>query len=118
VVTVVTLVSTRKLWNNKGFYNFRFFLFIYRSKKNFSKNNLFCNQYLGAKSGLNERRLLDDLLENYNKLERPVINETEAVVLSFGLTLQQIIDVVSFIKLDFLRLSLKKTMYNIILMGY
>ncbi|XP_023333966.1 neuronal acetylcholine receptor subunit alpha-7 isoform X2 [Eurytemora carolleeae] len=47
----------------------------------------------GAKSGLNERRLLDDLLENYNKLERPVINETEAVVLSFGLTLQQIIDV-------------------------
>lgn len=32
---------------------------------------------------------------NYNKLERPVMNEAEAVVLSFGLTLQQIIDVVS-----------------------
>ena len=33
---------------------------------------------------------------NYNKLERPVMNEAEAVVLSFGLTLQQIIDVVSY----------------------
>ena len=35
------------------------------------------------------------LFSNYNKLERPVMNEAEAVVLSFGLTLQQIIDVVS-----------------------
>ena len=54
---------------------------------------------LGAESGIHERRLLTDLLDNsgYNKLERPVINESEAVVLSFGLTLQQIIDVVRFI---------------------
>jgi len=47
----------------------------------------------GAESGMHERRLLNDLLANYNKLERPVINESEAVQLSFGLTLQQIIDV-------------------------
>ena len=39
--------------------------------------------------------LLEDLLAYYNKLERPVANESEAVVLTFGLTLQQIIDVVS-----------------------
>jgi hypothetical protein len=46
---------------------------------------------------LHERRLLTDLLETYNRLERPVQNETEAVILYFGLTLQQIIDVVSII---------------------
>lgn len=47
----------------------------------------------GAESGAHERRLLNDLLEHYNKLERPVMNESDAVVLKFGLTLQQIIDV-------------------------
>ena len=49
----------------------------------------------GTLAGPNERRLLNDLMANYNKLERPVANESEAVVLKFGLTLQQIMDVVS-----------------------
>ena len=49
----------------------------------------------GADSGYHERRLLEDLMGNYNKLERPVYNESDAVNLTFGLTLQQIIDVVS-----------------------
>jgi len=31
----------------------------------------------------------------YNHLERPVVNESEALVVKFGLVLQQIIDVVS-----------------------
>ena len=44
--------------------------------------------------------LLEDLLAYYNKLERPVANESEAVVLTFGLTLQQIIDVVIIIPLS------------------
>jgi hypothetical protein len=57
-----------------------------------SLTNLNC---LGAESGAHERRLLNDLMANYNKLERPVVNESDAVSLSFGLTLQQIIDVVS-----------------------
>ncbi|XP_064461455.1 neuronal acetylcholine receptor subunit alpha-7-like isoform X2 [Ornithodoros turicata] len=43
--------------------------------------------------GPHERRLLFDLLSNYNTLERPVANESEPLLLSFGLTLQQIIDV-------------------------
>ena len=47
-------------------------------------------------SGEAERRLLNTLMEQYNKLERPVYNESEPLVLTFGLTLQQIIDVVSF----------------------
>ena len=45
--------------------------------------------------GPHERRLINDLLANYKTLERPVANESEAVVLKFGLTLQQIMDVVS-----------------------
>ena len=48
----------------------------------------------GVVAGPQERRLINDLMANYNKLERPVANESEAVVLTFGLTLQQIIDVV------------------------
>ena len=48
----------------------------------------------GAQSGSNERRLLNDLLEYYNSLERPVFNDSDAINLTFGLTLQQIIDVV------------------------
>jgi len=46
-----------------------------------------------ALAGSHERRLLNDLMNTYNKLERPVPNETQAIVLKFGLTLQQIMDV-------------------------
>lgn len=45
--------------------------------------------------GPHERRLLNDLLKDYNILERPVFNESNSLSVSFGLTLQQIIDVVS-----------------------
>jgi len=45
--------------------------------------------------GYHEKKLLNDLLDSYNVLERPVGNESEPLVLSFGLTLMQIIDVVS-----------------------
>lgn len=41
-----------------------------------------------------ERRLLRDLLLEYNPLERPVANVTEPIIVSFSMTLQQIIDVV------------------------
>ena len=46
----------------------------------------------GAYSGTQERRLLNDLLELYNSLERPVYNDTDAINLTVGLKLQQIID--------------------------
>ena len=60
-------------------------------------NNLFDRFALlsGVDCGTHERRLLNNLLQYYNSLERPVYNESEAVQLRFGLTLQQIIDVVS-----------------------
>ncbi|KAI8121554.1 Neuronal acetylcholine receptor subunit alpha-7, partial [Lucilia cuprina] len=44
-------------------------------------------------AGFNEKRLLHDLLDTYNTLERPVLNESDPLQLSFGLTLMQIIDV-------------------------
>lgn len=47
-------------------------------------------------AGFHEKALLHDLLDNYNVLERPVINESDPLQLSFGLTLMQIIDVVSY----------------------
>lgn len=46
--------------------------------------------------GPHEKRLLNHLLSTYNTLERPVANESEPLEVKFGLTLQQIIDVVSF----------------------
>jgi len=55
---------------------------------------LFSYLYSGVISGVAERRLLNDLMEYYQKLERPVANESEAIMLKFGLTLQQIMDVV------------------------
>lgn len=54
-----------------------------------------CNWAGLVSGGLHEKRLLNDLLDSYNVLERPVGNESDPLVLSFGLTLMQIIDVVS-----------------------
>lgn len=45
--------------------------------------------------GPHEKRLLNHLLSTYNTLERPVANESDPLEVKFGLTLQQIIDVVS-----------------------
>ena len=41
------------------------------------------------------KRLYDDLLSNYNKLVRPVVNVSEAVTVMLKLKLSQLIDVVS-----------------------
>ncbi|XP_022258665.1 neuronal acetylcholine receptor subunit alpha-7-like isoform X1 [Limulus polyphemus] len=46
-----------------------------------------------SSQGPNERRLINDLMRDYNVLERPVANESDPLLLSFGLTLQQLIDV-------------------------
>ena len=49
---------------------------------------------LGVDCGRAERRLINDLMMFYQKLERPVVNESDAIQLKFGLTLQQIMNVV------------------------
>lgn len=43
------------------------------------------------------KRLYDDLLSNYNRLIRPVSNNTDIVVVKLGLRLSQLIDLVRFI---------------------
>jgi hypothetical protein len=45
------------------------------------------------------KRLYDDLLSNYNKLVRPVVNVTDALTVRIKLKLSQLIDVVSFLSL-------------------
>lgn len=57
--------------------------------------HIFCSLFADSFQGYHEKRLLNNLLNNYNLLERPVANESEALEVRFGLTLQQIIDVVS-----------------------
>ena len=48
-----------------------------------------------ASGGRHEKKLLRDLMIDYDNLERPVVNESHPLVVTFGVTLQQIIDVVS-----------------------
>lgn len=70
----------------------------YRTNNLFLSNLFRFNNYFNVSTGCcggpNEKRLLSNLLDKYNTLERPVFNESEPVVVSFGLTLMQIIDVV------------------------
>lgn len=49
----------------------------------------------GCFGGEHQRKLYRDLMENYNRLERPVQNDSAPIVVELGLTLLQIIDVVS-----------------------
>jgi len=56
--------------------------------------------FLGFSSSLVEanpdaKRLYDDLLSNYNRLIRPVSNNSEKLTVKLGLKLSQLIDVVS-----------------------
>ncbi|EDS36228.1 conserved hypothetical protein [Culex quinquefasciatus] len=60
-----------------------------------SEKIMFHARDLVCLAGYHEKRLLHDLLDTYNTLERPVVNESDPLQLSFGLTLMQIIDVVS-----------------------
>ncbi|XP_077865207.1 neuronal acetylcholine receptor subunit alpha-7-like [Saccoglossus kowalevskii] len=46
----------------------------------------------GSLQGKHERRLLDKVLKDYNKYERPVLNDSDPLTVQLGMTLQQIID--------------------------
>ncbi|XP_061684645.1 neuronal acetylcholine receptor subunit alpha-7-like isoform X3 [Syngnathoides biaculeatus] len=47
----------------------------------------------GCHGGVYQRKLYRDLMVNYNRLERPVQNDSAAILVELGLTLLQIIDV-------------------------
>ena len=54
------------------------------------------------------RRLYEDLLTNYNKLIRPVANNSDKLMVKLGLRLSQLIDVVSvFASLIYKKVFLK-----------
>lgn len=44
------------------------------------------------------RRLFEDLLADYNKLVRPVSNNSQALIVKFKLRLSQLLDVVGVIR--------------------
>ena len=52
---------------------------------------------LVCNGGPYEKELLTDLLKSYNVQNRPVMNESSPIVITFGVTLQQIVDLVSLI---------------------
>lgn len=45
--------------------------------------------------GPSQRKLYHDLMSGYNPLERPVFNDSQSLSVYFGLSLMQIMDVVS-----------------------
>ena len=64
----------------------------------FTENIFFKNMSLiffpGFFCGPYEKELIKDLLYDYERQNRPVLNESEPLVLTFGVSLTQIIDVV------------------------
>ena len=61
---------------------------------------------LGSCGNPDAKRLYDDLLSNYNKLVRPVVNVTDAVTVKLKLKLSQLIDVVSRITyIDYVKIG-------------
>ena len=52
--------------------------------------------FSGCLGGPYEKELLTALLKNYNTQNRPVLNESSPIIITFGVTLQQIVDLVNF----------------------
>ena len=50
---------------------------------------------IGSSGGPYEKELLNILFKNYNPQNRPVLNESSPITITFGVTLQQIVDLVS-----------------------
>jgi len=52
---------------------------------------------VGVSANPDAKRLYDDLLSNYNRLIRPVINHTEKVTVKLGVSLSQIVELIILI---------------------
>ena len=71
---------------------------------------------VGVSANPDAKRLYDDLLSNYNRLIRPVINHTEKVTVKLGVSLSQIVELVSCYNSMFsITQTLKKVFFNICL---
>ena len=60
--------------------------------------------FLGCNGNPHAKRLYDDLLSNYNRLIRPVNNDSDTLTVKLGLKLSQLIDVVSLASENFMSL--------------
>ena len=82
------MTSQKGLYSNKGPSISAFLLSL----------TLLALKFTGTSSSPEAKRLYDDLLKKsgYNKLIRPVGNNTDTLTVRLGLRLTQIIDVVSF----------------------
>lgn len=58
-----------------------------------------------AEANPDAKRLYDDLLSHYNRLIRPVSNNSEVVTVRLGLHLSQLIDLVSISSFFFIRFN-------------
>lgn len=52
--------------------------------------------FIVSLQGPHQRTLLKNLLKDYNRMERPVANDSQPLTVVFTLSLIQIMDVVSF----------------------
>lgn len=57
-------------------------------------NTLATKSFTQYEADPNAKRLYDDLLSNYNRLIRPVVNNSETLTVWLGLKLSQLIEVV------------------------
>lgn len=56
---------------------------------------LCCGVVGGVEGNPDAKRLYDDLMSGYNRLIRPVVNNSDTLTVKLGLKLSQLIDVVS-----------------------
>jgi hypothetical protein len=63
--------------------------------KNSLKWVIIVSVFTSVRANPDAKRLYDDLLSNYNRLIRPVSNNTDTVLVKLGLRLSQLIDLVS-----------------------
>ena len=61
----------------------------------------FINSYLEILGSYDEEKLLKDLFDNYASVVRPALNDKDTVNVTLGLSLSQIINVVSFCQFFF-----------------
>lgn len=78
---------------------------------------IFCllTQIFGIDANPEAKRLYDDLLSNYNRLIRPVGNNSDKLTVKMGLKLSQLIDVVSNYYNLFCTFIKKTSIWNILL---
>lgn len=90
ILISIFLAQSMKIFNNM-YFGFQI---------NFFEN---CKEIDIVKTNEDAKRLLDDLFSDYNPIVRPVSSPSDKIILSIGLKLSQIADIVIILKL-FLKL--------------